>query len=56
VAALVASGMPAGPATAAVLVYRSISYWLPVLSGGVVLLVQRRRPEEPAVSAPVYGQ
>jgi uncharacterized protein (TIRG00374 family) len=47
IAALVTSGMPAGTATAAVLVYRLISYWMLVLTGAAVLAVQRIHPLEP---------
>jgi len=35
--------MPAGQATAAVLVYRAISYWLPVLGGWGVFMWGRRQ-------------
>jgi len=44
VATLVASGMPAGRATAAVLVYRLISYWMLVLAGAALLAAQRLHP------------
>ncbi len=48
VGTLVASGMPVGPATAAVLVYRLISYWMLVIVGAAVLAAQRIHPLQPA--------
>jgi uncharacterized protein (TIRG00374 family) len=36
-------GVAAGPAVAAVLTYRLITYWLPVVPGGIALHVLRRR-------------
>lgn len=46
IAALVVSGMPAGTATAAVLIYRLISYWMLVLIGAAILAVQRLHPPD----------
>jgi uncharacterized membrane protein YbhN (UPF0104 family) len=43
IAALTALGVPAGPATSAVLVYRLLTFWLNVPLGGIALgFVQRR--------------
>jgi hypothetical protein len=50
VAALVTSGLPAGRATAAVLVYRLISFWMLVLAGATVLAAQRLHPLEPVAT------
>ncbi|MFE3032471.1 YbhN family protein [Streptomyces canus] len=43
IAALTALGVPAGPATSAVLVYRLLTFWLNVPLGGLALGFVRRR-------------
>jgi undecaprenyl-diphosphatase len=43
VAGLTAAGAASGPAIAAVLTYRLITYWLPVIPGFVAYRVLRRR-------------
>nr|WP_159059499.1 lysylphosphatidylglycerol synthase transmembrane domain-containing protein [Streptomyces antibioticus] len=43
IAALTALGVPAGPATSAVLVYRLLTFWLNVPLGGLALVFVRRR-------------
>jgi undecaprenyl-diphosphatase len=42
VAGLTAAGAASGPAIAAVLTYRLITYWLPVIPGFVAFRVLRR--------------
>jgi uncharacterized protein (TIRG00374 family) len=43
IAGLTALGMPAGPATSAVLTYRLLSYWLNIpLGAGFLAVVQRK--------------
>jgi putative heme transporter len=49
-AALVALGVPAGPALTAVLIYRGITFWLAVAIGWAVYLVLRR--SQPPAAAP----
>ena len=43
VAGLTAAGAPAGPAIAAVIAYRVVTYWLPVLPGAMAFRVLRTR-------------
>jgi undecaprenyl-diphosphatase len=43
VAGLTAAGAPSGPVIAAVLVYRLVTYWLPVLPGAVAYRALRTR-------------
>ena len=42
---LVLAGVPAGDALAATLLYRLVSYWLPLPAGGIAYLLFRRRYE-----------
>jgi uncharacterized membrane protein YbhN (UPF0104 family) len=42
-AALVASGLPAGPSLAAVLVFRGLTFWAPLPAGLVAVRSLRRR-------------
>ncbi|HEX5493394.1 MAG TPA: lysylphosphatidylglycerol synthase transmembrane domain-containing protein [Mycobacteriales bacterium] len=55
VGTLVLAGVPAGPAALATLVYRLVSFWLPVPMGLPAWLAFRRRhgslPPEPAIAA-----
>ena len=46
-AALVAAGMPAGSALAAVLVYRLLSFWMLLGTGWGVMAGLSRRPDRP---------
>jgi undecaprenyl-diphosphatase len=43
VAGLSSAGAPAGPAVAAVIAYRLITYWLPVVPGALAFLALRKR-------------
>jgi uncharacterized protein (TIRG00374 family) len=43
VSTLTLAGVPGGDALAATLLYRIVSYWLPLLAGGVAYLLFRRR-------------
>ncbi|HEX6425876.1 MAG TPA: lysylphosphatidylglycerol synthase transmembrane domain-containing protein [Acidimicrobiales bacterium] len=45
VTALTGYGMPAGPAVSAVLTYRLVTYWLPMLPGWFMLAHMQRREE-----------
>ncbi len=45
VTALTAYGMPAGPAVSAVLTYRLVTYWLPMLPGWFMFQQMQRREE-----------
>ena len=51
--ALVATGLPASRALAAVLLYRLASFWLVVLAGWLVLLWLRRSRRDPGASRTV---
>ena len=44
---LIVFGVPAAETTAAVLVYRAILFWLPLLGGGVAFLMLRRGLNQP---------
>ncbi len=44
---LIVFGVPAAETTAAVLVYRAILFWLPLLAGGVAFLMLRRGLNQP---------
>jgi uncharacterized protein (TIRG00374 family) len=44
---LIVYGVPAAEATAAVLVYRAILFWLPLLAGGVAFILLRRGLNQP---------
>ena len=53
---LVASGVPAGPALAAALLYRLVSFWLVAVAGWLVLLLRRVRGQAPLVALPAVPQ
>jgi uncharacterized protein (TIRG00374 family) len=55
VGTLVLAGVPGHAALAATLLYRLVSYWLPILAGGIAYLLFRRRPDDRA-SAPAAGR
>jgi uncharacterized protein (TIRG00374 family) len=44
---LVLAGVPAGHAIVAVLAYRLVSYWLPIVGGGIAALLSRRSYRDP---------
>ena len=46
---LALAGVPAGPASIAVLAYRLVSYWLPLPAGGVAAVLHRRRYGDPGL-------
>jgi uncharacterized membrane protein YbhN (UPF0104 family) len=53
---LIVYGAPAAPVAAAVLAYRVILFWLPLLVGGVAFAALRKalnRPERPDLCRPV---
>jgi uncharacterized protein (TIRG00374 family) len=45
---LVWAGLPGAEATLAVLAYRMVSYWLPLVAGIIAALVSRRHSPSPA--------
>ncbi len=53
---LVASGVHAGPALAAALLYRLVSFWLVAVAGWLVLLLRRARRHAPLVALPAVPQ